>query len=39
VKKWRANALPDDERRPLAALGVSPSPRQRGPRISPQPVG
>ncbi|MGY4782759.1 helicase associated domain-containing protein [Rhodococcus opacus] len=39
VKKWRANALPDDERRPLAALGVSPGPRPRGPRMPPQPVG
>ncbi len=34
VKKWRASALPDDERRPLATLGVSPGPRPRGPRIS-----
>lgn len=32
VKKWRADALPDDERGPLAALGISPSPRPRGPR-------
>ncbi|MDJ0420032.1 helicase associated domain-containing protein [Rhodococcus opacus] len=39
VKKWRANALPDDERRPLAALGVSPGPRPRGPRMPAQPVG
>ncbi|WKN60566.1 helicase associated domain-containing protein [Rhodococcus opacus] len=30
VKKWRAGALPDEERRPLAALGVSPGPRPRG---------
>jgi len=39
VKKWRANALPDDERRPLAVLGVSPGPRPRGPRTSAQSVG
>jgi hypothetical protein len=36
VKKWRADALPDDERGPLAALGVSPSPRPRGPRTATQ---
>ncbi|GCE43438.1 possible helicase [Rhodococcus wratislaviensis] len=34
VKKWRADALPEDERRPLAALGVSPGPRPRGPRTA-----
>ncbi|RZL85072.1 MAG: helicase [Rhodococcus sp. (in: high G+C Gram-positive bacteria)] len=39
VKKWRADALPDDERRPLAALGVSPGPRPRGPRGPAQHTG
>lgn len=39
VKKWRADALPDEERRPLAALGVSPGPRPRGPRTSAQHTG
>ena len=39
VKKWRANALPDNERRPLAVLGVSPGPRPRGPRLSAHPMG
>ncbi|UNN04764.1 helicase associated domain-containing protein [Rhodococcus opacus] len=39
VKKWRAGALPDEERRPLAALGVSPGPRPRGPRTSAQHTG
>lgn len=34
VKKWRADALPDEERRPLVVLGVSPGPRPRGPRTS-----
>ncbi|MFE5708504.1 helicase associated domain-containing protein [Rhodococcus koreensis] len=34
VKKWRADALPEDERGPLAALGVSPGPRPRGPRTA-----
>ncbi|TQC46466.1 helicase [Rhodococcus sp. WS4] len=39
VKKWRADALPDEERAPLAALGVSPGPRPRGPRTSAQRAG
>ncbi|QZS52444.1 helicase associated domain-containing protein (plasmid) [Rhodococcus opacus] len=39
VKKWRANTLPGDERRPLAALRVSPGPRPWGPRTATQPVG
>lgn len=39
VKKWRADALPDDERGPLTVLGVSPSPRPRGPRTSAQRTG
>ena len=39
VKKWRAGALPDEERRPPAALGVSPGPRPRGPRTSAQHTG
>ena len=34
VKKWRADQLPDEERGPLAALGVSPGPRPRGPRTA-----
>ncbi|AWK76570.1 helicase (plasmid) [Rhodococcus oxybenzonivorans] len=36
VKKWRADSLPEDERRPLAALGVYPGPRPRGPRTPAQ---
>ncbi|MFC9839671.1 helicase associated domain-containing protein [Rhodococcus sp. NPDC127530] len=39
IKKWRAGALPDEERRPLAALGVSPGKRPRGPRTSAQHTG
>ncbi|MDT2006853.1 helicase [Rhodococcus opacus] len=34
VKKWRAHNLPDEERAPLALLGVSPAPRPRGPRTA-----
>jgi hypothetical protein len=34
VKKWRAGDLPDGDQVQLKALGVSPAPRQRGPRIS-----
>jgi hypothetical protein len=34
VKKWRADVLPDDERGPLATLGVSPGPRPRGQRTA-----
>lgn len=32
IKKWRRDLLPDDERAPLEALGVSPARRARGPR-------
>jgi hypothetical protein len=39
VKKWRADALPDKERRTLSVLGVSPGPRPRGPRTSAHLVG
>lgn len=34
VKKWRVDALPDEERGPLAVLGVSPGRRPRGPRTA-----
>ncbi|QSE84684.1 helicase associated domain-containing protein [Rhodococcus koreensis] len=34
VKKWRAHTLPDEERAPLAVLGVSPAARPRGPRTA-----
>ena len=33
IKKWRSDLLPDEERAPLEALGVSRAPRSRGPRI------
>ncbi|MCQ4121015.1 helicase associated domain-containing protein [Rhodococcus tibetensis] len=39
VKKWRADTLPDEERGPLAVLGVSPNPRPRGPRTPAQRTG
>jgi hypothetical protein len=34
VKKWRVDALSDEERGPLAVLGVSPGRRPRGPRTA-----
>lgn len=34
IKKWRAGDLPETDQVQLKALGVSPAPRQRGPRVT-----